>query len=147
MQPATHRCSFLIYVLIPQIILFPLLGRAADIAQEPGSTGPIPTSLKVAVVALNDGKVKPDLVEKVVDTLRDELSHREGFDVLSKEATQHFFESSPDLRAAEVHSNGLNRYLEQAKEYYKSFNFKEAVSLLENTIDGYRNSGTALADL
>jgi len=67
--------------------------------------------------------------------------------VLSKEATQHFYESSPDLRAAEVHSNGLNRYLEQAKEYYKSFNFKEAVSLLENTIDGYRNSGTALADL
>ncbi|MFO1463736.1 MAG: PEGA domain-containing protein [bacterium] len=145
MQTVVRRCSFLVYWLIFQLLGQPALFAAAK-SNVSAPSAAASRSKKIAVVELYDGKVKPEVVEKVADTLRDELKGRGAFEVLSKESTYAFFESSPKLSAGGAGTMGLNRYLDQAKEFYNNFQFKEAISLLEGTIDGYRGSKVALTD-
>lgn len=141
MQAVVRKFSFLIYFIAAQLFLPPGLWAKASPAE-----GVVPAKQKVAVVELYDGKVKPEVVEKVADTLRDELTRQSGFEVLPKPAVYAFFESSPNLSGAGGDTLGLNRYLDQAKEFYKTFNFKEGIALLESTTQGYRSAKTALTD-
>ncbi|MCE9625042.1 MAG: PEGA domain-containing protein, partial [Deltaproteobacteria bacterium] len=143
MKPVVRRFSIVVYFLVFQLLGLPLpllaKTKAAPTAAEEGA------SQKIAVVELYDGKTKIEAVEKVADTLRDEMAHQPGFSVQSKEMTYHFFETSPNLLGAGAETS-LNRYLDQAKEFYKTFNFKEAIALLEGTIEGYRGARSALTD-
>jgi len=147
MQPVVRRFSTIVYFLVFQLLGFPLpllaktkSGSAASVAENGTAV-----SQKVAVVELYDGKSKTETVEKVADTLRDEMAHQAGFVIQTKEATYRFFESSPNLLGSGSDTS-LNRYLNQAKEFYKTFNFKEAIALLEGTIEGYRGARSALTD-
>jgi len=108
----------------------------------------IPTSsrMKVAVVELVDGKVKPEVVEKVADTIRDELSRSSKMELQAKSVTQAGLVSAAAHPQNSPGSGTFNRYLDQAKEFYKNFNFKEAVNLLENTIDTYRSAKNPLVE-
>lgn len=142
MQAVVRQYSFLIYILVAQMLFLPPTLWAKGKAEDRSG---VPDRFKIAVVELYDGKVKPEVVEKVADTLRDEMSHQDSFDVLPKTTTYAFFESSPNLSGG-GESLGLNRYLDQAKEFYNSFNFKEAIVLLENTAQSYRSAKTALSD-
>lgn len=105
-----------------------------------------PDRLKIAVVEMHDAKLKPEIIEKVTDTIREELTLRDRFQVLSKESTQSYFKNNPNFAQKEIFSNQLNRYIEQAKEFYLNFSFKEATHLLENTIYTYREAKTPLTD-
>jgi len=145
MQAVVRRFSFLIYLLVFQLLGIPtLLAKAKSdaVSQEASNAA----RKKVAVVELYEGSAKKEAVEKVADTLRDEMKGLDDFEVLSKEATYAFFESSPKLVGGGPVELGLNRYLDQAKEFYNNFQFKEAVNLLEGTIQGYRGSQIALTD-
>lgn len=148
MKPITRRLSFLIYYFIFYFVCWPVLAHGGDLSSNLPS-GPPSQSLpvKVAVLPLSDGRVKSETVEKVADTLRDELRHKDRLEVLSKVETEKYLASSPTLLAAGDSSNTLNRYLDQAREFYKNFQFRDAVGLLENTIDSYRRSTGALVQL
>ena len=137
-----RRYSFLVYFFILQLsgLIFTASAWAAT------ATNPN-TRIKVAVVELEDGKVKPDSVEKVADTLRDELSHQEKFEVIPKSVSQNGVSSLGSSPTAGQGADPFNRYLDQAKEFYKNFNFKEAINLLENTIDTYRSAKNPLIDI
>ncbi|KAB2841773.1 hypothetical protein F9K50_03330, partial [bacterium] len=63
MQAVVRKFSYLIYFLTVQLLLPPGLWAKASPA-----AGAPPVRLKVAVVELYDGKVKPEVVEKVADT-------------------------------------------------------------------------------
>lgn len=141
MQAIVRRFSFLVYFIAAQLLL-----PAGLWAKASSSAGAESVKYKVAVVELYDGKVKPEVVEKVADTVRDELTRQSGFEVLPKPATYAFFESSPNLSGASGDTLGLNRYLDQAKEFYKTFNFKEGIALLESTTQGYRSAKSSLTD-
>lgn len=170
MRTLLSRFSFLVYFLIFNLCGFSLPVMAKAKGAEKASTkstapeaprfNPVPSSgtslassgkagrerLKVAVIELHDGKSKPEVIEKVADTVREEITLKDRFQVLSKESTQSYFKSNPNFAQQEGSSNQLNRYIEQAKDLYINFSFKEAINLLENTIYTYRQAKTPLAD-
>ncbi|HKY62719.1 MAG TPA: PEGA domain-containing protein [bacterium] len=129
--------------LISQIsgISFPLSSFAAS------ATAPLPSaSKKILVVPLLGPGSQAEAVEKVSATLRDELGRQAGLSVVDSSTTAGLLRNAPNLAAEGSGSGNLNRYLDQAKEFYRNFQFKEAVNLLENTIDGYRSSSGSLTE-
>ncbi len=136
--------SPLVYLLVFYLIQPNCWG--ASRSDLPNASPSNPKKIKVAVVELQDSRVKQESVEKVTDTLRDELKRNDKLEVISKERTYQFFSASPNLRNPGNHTSSLNRYLAQAKEFYKNFQFKDAVRLLENTISTYRDSKLSLGD-
>jgi len=105
-----------------------------------------PGTVRVVVIELDDGQVSPKDIEKVTDTLRDELSSEPGFTVVSKERTRAFFSANPDLMQRIDVANPLNRYLDEARNFYKDSYFKEAIGVLSNTIDTYRSAQPAMTE-
>ena len=165
-----RRFSFLVYFLIFNLCGFSLpvmakakgkdVEKAVPVPEAP-RFNPLPSSgtpaatdakgaprerLKLAVIELHDGKSKPETIEKVSDTIREEVTLKDRFQVLSKESTQAYFKGHPNFAQQETSSNQLNRYIEQAKDLYVNFSFKEAINLLENTIYTYRQAKTPLTD-
>lgn len=127
--------------------------------QAPSQTGSTPTytpqltyrrapkgQLKVVVLEVSDGTLKPQITEKVTDTIRDELIDEPKFLLVSKARTRSFFAANSDLMQRIDISNPLNRYLDQAKEFYKTFHFKEAIGVLSNTIDTYRAANPPMTE-
>lgn len=172
MHSLLRRFSFLVYFLILHLSGLSLPAMAKTPSKEGPKAGSAPTTeaprfnsvpnpgvpavfdpkakpperLKVAVVELQDGKSKPEAIEKVADTIREELTLKDRFQVLSKAATQGYFKTNPNFAQQTSSSNQLNRYLDQAREFYINFSFKEAINLLENTIATYREAKTPLID-
>jgi hypothetical protein len=135
MTPLPKPFSLIVYFLVFYLATQPFFVWAQS-APVPGA---VPDK-KVAVFELHDGRVKQEVVEKVADTVRDELSRQGRFEVVSEAETESFFSSHPDILHRIDPANPLNRYLDQAKELYKTFSFKDAIAVLENTISTYRNS-------
>lgn len=129
-----HHFSFLNYFLIFSVLLIPFPAGALG-ASEPSAPKEIPS---LAVFELYDGRVKDEDVEKVTDLLREALIRGGKYQVISKVEMESFLNSHPDLLYRIDPANPLNRYLDQAKEFYKTFSFKEAIGVLENTIETYR---------
>ncbi len=105
-----------------------------------------PGKLKVVVLELSTTDTNPKVVEKVTDTLRDEMMAEPGFQVVSKEATRNFFAANPNIMQRIDISNPLDRYLAEARQFYAAFQFKDAIGVLSNTIDTYRNAEPPLTE-
>lgn len=167
MHSFLKRFSFLVYFLIFDLcgLSWPALAKSKKLEKSPKTSSsellrfnPLPSSgvvdpknanrerIKVAVVELHDEKTKADTIEKVTDTIREEITLKDRFQVLSKESTQGYFKNHPNFAQEQTSSNQLNRYIDQAKEFYVNFSFKEAINLLENTIYTYRQAKTPLTD-
>lgn len=118
-----------------------LTNRPRDLPR--ASTGGKP---RVAVIELTQPDSDPKQVEKITDTVRDQLSDSDAFAVISKDATRSFFASNPNVLQRIDVANPLNRYLDQAKEFYKNSDFKDAIGVLSNTIDTYRAAQPPLTE-
>lgn len=94
--------------------------------------------LKTVVLEIHDGHSNSKDLSRVTDTLRDQLASEARFQVLSKESTEAFFLANPNLMQRIDLTHPLNRYLEEAKQFYADYQLKEAIGLLSNTIDQYR---------
>lgn len=112
----------------------------------PVYTKPSQGKIRVVVLELSTPETDPKTVEKVTDTLRDEMMAEPDFQVLSKASTRQFFTSNPDIMQRIDVSNPLNRYLDQARQFYADFQFKDAIGVLSNTIDTYRNAQPPLTE-
>ncbi len=139
MPALLRRFSFLVYYLAVYLIGFPC-AFAKSKTIPPDSAAPKTTALRLAVVELNHGRVKPEVTEKVADTLQDELIQKGRFSVISKQQVRDYFQKNPNGLQGSEGVNPLNRYLDQAKEFYKTFAFKDAIALLENTIETHRQA-------
>ncbi|MCB1215057.1 MAG: PEGA domain-containing protein [Deltaproteobacteria bacterium] len=102
--------------------------------------------LKVVVLEVNDGNSKPKDIERVGDTLRDELQLLPRFQTLSKQETEAFFINHPDVLASSEGGELLNRYLEEGLSFFKDLQFKDAIGILSNTIDSFRRAKKPLAE-
>ena len=102
--------------------------------------------LKVVVLELSDGTLKPQITEKVTDTIRDEMMDEPKFFVVSKEQTRAFFLANPNLMQRIDVANPLNRYLDEARQFYASFHYKEAIGLLSNTIDTFKAANPPMTE-
>ncbi len=136
---------------------YPLLAKAKG-AKKPEAAAPVSRFISspaasginsknikkttIAVIELSDGKTKSDSISKVADTVRDEFALNEKFQVLTKQATQDFFKNNSAQLQQGKSAPQLNRYLDEAKEFYKNFEFKDATKVLESTIATYRQSKT-----
>ncbi|HCU23626.1 MAG TPA: hypothetical protein DF383_01315, partial [Deltaproteobacteria bacterium] len=174
MKALMRRFSFLIYLLIFDLAAWPLsqaVAQSKDSASarssseeifrseaaaelpDPKALQEIPQAVpsaggkpRVAVIELNLPGGDPKQIEKIADTLRDEFQSSNAFEVVSKEATRSFFTSNPDVLQRIDVANPLNRYLDQAKELYKSMDFKDAIAMLSNTIETYRAAEPPLTE-
>jgi hypothetical protein len=135
MRLILKRFHFIAYVLITQLLALPSPALAqSTVGTQTGK------NLKVVVLEVSDGTLSPQEVEKVTDTVRDELQSQTRFTVVPKQQTRQFFTANPTLMQRIDVANPLNRYLDDAKEFYKNFQFKEAIGLLSNVIDTYRKA-------
>lgn len=135
MRLILKRYNFITYILIAQLLTLPCPALAQSTAGT--ETG---KNLKVVVLEVSDGTLAPQEVEKVTDTVRDELQSQTKFSVVPKQQTRQFFANNPTMMQRIDVANPLNRYLDEAKEFYKNFQFKEAIGLLSNVIDTYRRA-------
>lgn len=94
--------------------------------------------LKAVLLELSDGRTDPKTLSKVSTILRDQLASEEKFSVLSQESTEAFFRANPNLMQRIDLSHPLNRYLDEARQFYAEYQLKEAIGVLSNTIDSYR---------
>lgn len=143
MHSAALSRRFLAAFLIAQIsgVLAPLTAAAKSSVPAPSSE-----SKKVLVVPVQSSASMGEATEKVTDTLRDELIRQGGLTVLDKSSSLSRLQNLSNLSASDGGAASLNRYIDQAKEFYRNFQFKEAIALLENTIDGYRSSSGSLTE-
>lgn len=144
MQSAAMSRRLIAAFLIAQIsgILAPLTALAKT-----GASTLNAENIKILVVPVQSSAGLADATEKVTDTLRDELMRQGGAQVLDKGSSLSSLQNISNLSTAAGSGAGnLNRYIDQAKEFYRNFQFKEAVTLLENTIDGYRSSSGSLTE-
>lgn len=139
MKILLKRFSFLIYLLI-----FDLVGMSTVVPTTEAAS--LASKPRVVVLELNQPESDPKAVEKVTDTVRDELRSGEAFDVVSKESTRSFFASNPDVLQRIDGSNPLNRYIEQAKQFYLTMDFKSAIGVLYNTIETFRAAHPPLTE-
>ncbi len=101
---------------------------------------------KWVVLELNTPDSDPKVVEKVADTLRDELLQQSGVLVLDKAETQAFFSAHPDVLQRIDTQNPLNRYIGEAEQLYLSMDLKDAIGVLSNTIETYRSAHPPLTE-
>ena len=130
MRQMVRRFSWLSFILASQILILPLAQAGHN----------------VAVLELQDGQVKAETVEKVTDTLRDQLALEANFSVVPKASLENFFASHPDLYSGKSAINPLGRYIEQAQEFYKNVDFKSGIAVLENVIATYRGANPVMSD-
>ncbi len=132
---------------IPGKILGQALGGneplVSEVSPMPQELRPVP---KWVVLELNTPESDPKVVEKVADTLRDELLQQAGILVLDKAETSSFFRDHPDILQRIDTQNPLNRYIDQAEQLYLSMDLKDAIGVLSNTIETYRSAHPPLTE-
>jgi tetratricopeptide (TPR) repeat protein len=140
MRLILKRYNFITYILIAQLLSLPSPALAQATGTQAGR------NLKVVVLEVSDGTLQPQEVEKVTDTVRDELQTQSKFTIVPKQQTRQFFTNNPTVMQRIDVANPLNRYLDEAKEFYKNFQFKEAIGLLSNVIDTYRRANPPMTE-
>lgn len=175
MYAILKRFDFIVYLLIANLIGIPVpvwaQGQATDYPEPMGEMGgnnhsktslqeqdwkpkasdvdfsqKTKKKLKVVLLELNDGTLKPEITEKVTDILRDEMMDEPRFQVISKEQTRAFFLANPNIMQRIDVANPLNRYLEEAREFYRTFQYQDAIGLLSNIIDTFKAANPPMTE-
>ncbi|MCP5468590.1 MAG: PEGA domain-containing protein [Deltaproteobacteria bacterium] len=138
--------KILIYLLVFQLtgISFPVLAKSkseknstqASIQSEKSHSG---VGQKLAVVPVGTSESDGEALEKITERIRDALNQQSKYQVLDKKRTDDFFANHPDFLTQAKSSVTLERYIEEAKQFYIDFAYKEAIGLLENTIEAFYN--------
>ncbi len=137
----------LIYLLIVQMtgLPVPVLAKTqpkTKASHEKSDKGQVDSTQGQSLAVVPVGTVETDgeSLEKISERIRDALSNQGKYRVLDNKKTDAFFANNPNLLTQPKASITLNRYLEEATQFYIDFAYKEGIGLLENTIEAFYNT-------
>ncbi|MCP5468656.1 MAG: PEGA domain-containing protein [Deltaproteobacteria bacterium] len=135
------RHKIISYILIIQLLGLPVPVIAKTTQETTNLVGGAEsTGLTLAVVPVANKETDIESLQKIADTVRDELLLKEKYQVISRNKTDAFFKDNPDFLKHQKAPETLNRYIDEAKQFYIDFAYKESIGLLHNTIEAFEKT-------